>query len=211
MRFLRRFVDSPEIARSAGKPLERRKDGALHLISCRHPISQYLSLYSYGCTGKGGLRNRGDTAEFVDLYDGTAAGFAQWLALMLSPRKSTDELFGFQTARFLKMALPNYPKVLGRDPRKEDIKEKLLRFGMMAVVLKQETLNDDLLKLVGGEHCRLFKNWRRVPDYLARAPKQNASPKLDIDIAAMPPDVLSALREREWLLFETLGYSMGGV
>jgi len=34
---------------------------------------------------------------------------------------------------------------------------------------------------------------------------------LDIDIAAMPPDVLSALREREWLLFEISGYSTDGV
>jgi hypothetical protein len=206
IRFLQRFVASPLITSLPGKPLEQRKDGALHLISCRHPLYQYLSLYSYGCTGKGGLRNRDDTTDFAHLYDGTPDGLAQWLALMLSPKKSDNELFGFQTARFLKMALPNYRKVLGRDPNKDDIREKLSRFGMMDVVLKQETLNDDLLKLVEGEYCHLFKNRRRVQSYLAKTPRRNTSPKLDIDPSALSADVLSTLRAREWLFFEALGY-----
>jgi hypothetical protein len=104
------------------------------------------------------------------------------------------------------MALSNYRKVLGRDPNKDDIREKLSRFGMMDVVLKQETLNDDLLKLVEGEYCHLFKNRRRVQSYLAKTPRRNTSPKLDIDPSALSADVLSTLRAREWLFFEALGY-----
>jgi hypothetical protein len=45
-----------------------------------------------------------------------------------------------------------------------------------------------------------------VPAYLAETPKVNASKDLRIDPFALPSNTLSALRDREWLLFDVLGY-----
>ena len=48
-KFLRRFSATPEVASTNGLPRAQRKDGALHVVSVRRPLTPYLSLYSHGC------------------------------------------------------------------------------------------------------------------------------------------------------------------
>lgn len=218
--FFQRFVSSSgDCVYRPRHPVSQRKEGALHVISCRHPLDQYLSLYSYGCGGEGAFYNRMQKAGLGSLYNGSTNDFAKWLDLMLSPERSEglalgrfnnhplQELFGFQTFRFLHLALPDYAKVARKHIKtRGEAREHLLNFGMMDVVLRQETLNDDLCKLASGEHAHLFKDRNSVPRYLAEMPRTNASTKRAIDLDALTPEILSALRAREWLLYEVLGY-----
>lgn len=217
--FLQRFLASSNgfVYRSR-QPVSQRKEGALHIISCRHPLDQYVSLYSYGCDGEGAFYHRMKGAGLASLYNGSTEGFAGWLELILSPERSEgvtlgrfsnhplEELFGFQTFRFLRLALPGYPKVATQIETRDDARELLRNCGMMDVVLRQETLNDDLARLVSGEHAQLFKDQNSVSQYLSEAPRPNTSTKRAIDLHALTPEILSALRAREWLLYEVLGY-----
>ena len=217
--FLQRFLASSNgcVYRSR-KLISERKEGALHIISCRHPLGQYLSLYSFGCDGQGAFYKRMHHAGLASLYDGSTGGFAGWLELILAPEHSErlalgrfnnhplQELFGFQTFRFLRLALPGYVKASKQIKTESDVREHLLNFGMMDVVLRQETLNEDLCKLVSGEHAHLFENRDGVPHYLAETPRTNTSTKRTIDLQALTPEILSALRAREWLLYDILGY-----
>jgi len=206
-RFLRRFVAFPEVANSNGMPRAQRKEGALHVISVRHPMSQYLSLYSYGCEGRGWLRERMNSLGHADMYSGDIDGFARWLELVVAPEAafSGDKGFGFHSTRFLLMALPGYPQHLRGAELHDAIKTIFSARAITDVVLKQETLNGDLSRLV-GEHSGLFRDHEGAIAYLAADDRINVSPKRGIDPENLPMEIRSAVRSREWLLFDLLGY-----
>jgi hypothetical protein len=218
--FLRTFVASSEIRTIRHAPVEKRTDGKLYVISCRDPLSQYRSLYGYGCKGKGILRNRLRAAGKSHLYDGSQAGFIEWLYLVLTPEacriyaaeRETDPMYdiaGLQTVRFMRMALPLNKAIRSYRRSGEELKAKLRRkldkCSLADIVLRQETLNSDLAALV-VDHPKIFRNVDEIPEFLSRSRKVNASPDMKVDSTALPISLLELLQEREWLYFDKLGY-----
>ena len=216
--FLRRFCAGGLVARNRHKPVSERIEGKLYIISSRDPLAQYRSLYTYGCSGKGGLRKRLAKRGLGDYYDGTTAGFEKWLALVLAPetvrkylsgadKHALLDLVGLQSIRFLSLAFPVTDSLLEVGRSKEKLKAALLEHGLCDVVLKAESLNEDLVALSEGKHSCLFKNIPQIRAYLASTPKQNtSSTTFDIDLRALSSEVKDLVEEREWLFFESLGY-----
>lgn len=215
--FLREFVKSREIIGDKHKPVSDREAGKIYIISCRDPLQQYKSLYAYGCKGLGTFRKRLDRAEKGHLYDGTINGFSGWLELIIAPETSRQYLsgfdqhpllaiFGVQTLRFLRLALPSYRAILDTAVDKEDIKTILKTHGLMDVILRQETLSADLLDLVSGPHRPRFKDVDQVEGYLETSWKLNTTNYMPMDLTTVSPEILSFVQQREWLFFETLGY-----
>lgn len=215
--FLRKFLAGGQVAGYRHKPVSHRIEGKLYVISSRDPLAQYRSLYTYGCSGKGGLRNRLVKRGVGDYYDGTTAGFEKWLALVLAPetvrkylsgadKPAVSNLVGLQSMRFLGLALPAEGR-LEVGESKDKLKAALLEHGLCDIVLKAESLNEDLAALSEGEHARLFKNSEKIRKYLEKTPKKNASPTtFHIDLRALSSEITKLVQEREWLFFESLGY-----
>lgn len=218
-KFLQRFARTPEISGVKHKAVVHYDEKKLYIISCRDPLRQYLSLYAYGCQGLGTFRFKKEKVGIDHLYDGTIAGFTGWLELIVPAstgrkymtglnRHRLLELFGVQTLRFLRLALPSYREVFETIERKSDVKDRLKSQGLMDFLIKQETLTTDLARLVSGEHAGRFKDLDAVEKYLAETGKINRTPDFGIDVTALSPEVLALVQEREWFFFETLGYPL---
>jgi len=216
-RFLNRFARTPVVCDKKHKPVERRDDAKLYIISCRDPLKQYLSLYSHGNEGKGGLRARLNTAGMSHLYDGTNEGFSSWLELLLDPIASQKHLLGvdnhrildfvgLQTLRFLTLAFPSPLEVFETLHNKADVKARLATDKLYSVVIKTETLSSDLTKLVIGEHSTIFQRRVAAEGFLAKDRTKNMSINPGIDLKALSSDLVSRVQERDWLYFDELGY-----
>lgn len=217
--FLRTFAATKEVRSRKHGRVENRDDGKLYVISCRDPLGQYLSLYSYGCKGAGALRDRLVEAGLERLYDKTLDGFSQWLELIVTPEGSlkylaggdkdpwlaTLEYAGFQTVRFARMAIPKDTPIKRKNRSKAVLQTHLKSASLTDVVLKQESLNEDILALV-RKHAGKFKNIDRVETYLSDTHKINRTPETGIDPTKLPRELLAYVQEREWLYFEDLGY-----
>jgi hypothetical protein len=217
--FLREFAATDEIAGNKHRTVDKRIGGKLYIISCRNPLQQYRSLYTFGCLGKGKMRTRLENKGMLHLYDGSPTGFSGWLELVLTPSTSRKYLSGFdnhelldvvgvQTLRFLRLALPSYRGAFDELKSKEDVLNAFQHDGLCDVLLKTESLNSDLLNLATGPHAALFKNTASAESYLTDRPKKNVSTeKFDIDLTALSPEILLLAQQREWFFFEALGYS----
>jgi hypothetical protein len=217
-RFLGKFARTEVISDAKHQPVERRDDSKLYLISCRDPLKQYLSLYSHGNSNKGGLRGRMNTAGMSHLYDGTHEGFVSWLELLLDPVSSQKYLLkrdnhrildflGLLTLRFLMLAFASPLEVFETLHNKNDVKERLETDGIYDVVLKTETLTDDLNKLVTGKYSKIFRRRRAAEAFLAQDRRKNVSTNPGVDLRALSPELIARVQEREWLYFDELDYA----
>ena len=198
--------------------MTRRDDNKLYIISCRDPLSQYLSLYSHGNAGKGALRSRLNLADMSHFYDGTKEGFTAWLELLLDPVASQKYLIGrynhrildfvgLQTLRFLRLAFASPLEVFATMHSRADVQERLKTEALYKVVLKAETLTDDLRKLITGEFSNIIRRPIAAKARLAEDRRRNSSTKPNIDLKALPLDIVSRVQEREWVYFDELGYA----
>jgi hypothetical protein len=216
-RFLTRFAKTPIVQDAKHRPVERRDPGKLYIISCRDPLKQYLSLYLHGHAGKGGLRKRLNRADMAHFYDGTDEGFAAWLDLLLDPVTGQTYLMGIdndpildvvglQTLRFLSLAFASPKTVFETLPDKAAIGERLKADALYSVILKTETLSDDLKRLVAGEHAGLFQASTMAEQVLDRDRHKNASTNPGVDLKNLSPGLVARVQDREWLFFDHLGY-----
>lgn len=216
-RFLTKFARTNVVSDNKHRPVERRDDSKLYIISCRDPLKQYLSLYSHGNSGKGGLRKRLNRAGMSHFYNGTNDGFTSWLELLLDPVASQKYLLGIdnhrildfvglQTLRFLTLAFASPLEVFETLHAKHDVKDRLKTDALYSVVLKTETLTDDLRALITGEHSQIIKQRPAAEAFLAQDPRRNVSSNPGIDLKALSPAIVSRVQERDWLYFDELGY-----
>jgi hypothetical protein len=136
--FLRRFSKEKELVQEPHKPVGPETDRSkFFFISVRDPLDAYLSLYSYGSEAKGKMRNRfaRDGIE-KNFYDGTMEGFRDWLNYVLRIRNAaqldksyanmgnsrTCEIIGFQSWRYLRLALPTPSATLALCKTDEDVR-----------------------------------------------------------------------------------------
>ena len=82
--------------RKHGRVEVRYDPKKFYFITVRNPFDQYVSLYSHGCAGMGGLARRLRKRGRGDLYDSTWEGFRHWLKFILKPEISPllDDEYG---------------------------------------------------------------------------------------------------------------------
>lgn len=207
-------------------PVVAKDPDKTYFISCRDPLSQYISLYSYG-HGRlptGGLRReRGSIYSYLsrggqaELYDGTPEGFVAWMKLMLDPafgreafaghdRHRLLNVVGLQSLRFLTLNLPSPRRVMAPLRSPEDISAALEGRGAADVILRTETLSEQLGLMCDGAYGDIIADPTAARLYLASEPPRNESVDLGLRPETLPPSLIKQVEAREWLYFQHLGY-----
>ena len=219
--FLSRHCAAHEVAhRKHGAVTEPGADGTFYFISVRDPLSQYRSLYAHGVGGKGRLRARlAEVGRAGDTYDGSRAGFARWLGFVLDPANhgllaprylaSEARLYGLQTHRVLQLSFLRPRRVVASFACRADVSAAYAARRLHQAVIRTETLNSDLARLVDGPLASFTADAAAAQAELARPPnKVNASAHsegtLDLGI---DPATAALIAEREWFFYDVLGYA----
>lgn len=216
---LMRFSRTPQLAYRMHGPVgpDETRD-KFHFISCRDPLDQYLSLYSFGCEGKGLLAKQLHRAGRAALYDGTSAGFHKWLKMVLNPanadllgegyqRSGIAALVGFQTFRLLMLSIAEPARWVPQCRTRNDISALYDNANLADYYVRVETLRDSLVGLLQGPLAPYISDVPTAVAYTRTAPALNTSARVDADRGfSVPPTAAAAIEEREWLFFEKLGY-----
>jgi hypothetical protein len=191
-----------------------------YFTSVRDPLDAYISLYSFGCRGRGRFRTVLFQMGQGALYDGTLKGFSLWLHYVLDPANAAAfgdgyesggeiaGLVGLQSHRFLRLVIPDAERVLLDCGSKDDIRRAYARERLIGEVVRHEHLIADLAGLLRGKLAHAFEDSEAAAQSLQSARRRNPSRRVDADDADFTPapDLIARLREREWFLYETFGY-----
>ena len=187
------------------------RNGSFYFISVRNPLSQYLSLYSYGCEGKGAIYESLKKSGHTQLYQRDRESFQQWLRFVLSAKNarhlgadylSVDtELMGLQTFRFLALSFQNPLAKLKPVHHYANLCELYEHKKIHSHVVRNESLRADLENLVGTQ-LSSFVDEESAKRYLEKSPPINRSPKLSFDIESIDEETMSLLRRKERFLLE---------
>lgn len=213
-----------------GEPLRVAKHGRLdgrpdpekfYFITCRRPLDLYLSLFSSGCDGRGALRRRLVRAGREGLYERTPAGLVRWLEFVLDERNAPllgegyadgrVELYGFQTHRFLSLALDRAGPRLAKADGESDLSRLFARKAVARAVLSTERLNDGLAELARTDLRPHLADADAALAALQAAKRLNASTHDGLtDAAEVPTALVRHIERREWFLHDLMGYPRGG-
>lgn len=188
-----------------------RKD-AIYFISVRNPLNQYLSLFQFGCNGKGGVFQKLKALGYGNLYQNNIESFDQWLNLMLSPEvtklikggysKVNIDLIGLQTFRFLVLSFQYPLRILSNINDYAELNRLYDEKKIHRYVLRNENLNHDLMMMVDDCLKPYIKDIASAKNYLLSAERINVSTPLGLDTNALTAKACKLLRAKERFLFE---------
>jgi hypothetical protein len=217
--FLNRFARDEPVAFGRHKPVAIHDPDKFHFITCRDPLDQYLSLYSFGRAGQGGFRKR----QGPGMYDGTAAGFSAWLRSALDdrPRDRDDAnemrryaksglapFIGFQSFRFLHMSFAAPWAVLAECRSAGDLRAAFRTKRIWNEAIRSEELSSALASLVKRVLAPHLTDVDAALAWLAAGERSNESERVDKAAGfTVSDDDRRLVQEREWLFFEELGYA----
>jgi len=219
--FLMRHVrDAPLCDVEHRPPRYAHRWRKFYFASARDPFDQYLSLYTFGCEGRGVFRNHLNQvgAPIVESYDGTQEGFERWLDGVCGPDRADfippsmaahySPYLGIMGLRFLRLTLPRARSRLARFRNARAIAAAYRRGGLPRVVIRQETLNADLAKLVDGPLRKHLKDPGAAQAELGGAERLNTSDRSPaICWDRVPPELRGRVAALEWFHRDVLGYS----
>jgi hypothetical protein len=208
-------------------PVRRKDPRKTYFISCRDPLAQYVSLYSYGMGVRPDGRDRGQRgaihaylarAGMAEVYDGTAEGFSAWMDLVLDPavgralfvgrdRHRLLETIGLQSLRFVTLDLPSPERILAELTCVEDVAASLARHGLADIVLHTETLTEQLRMMCDGVYGDVIAEPLQAHAYLATQAVTNESIDLGLRPETLPRALRLRVQRRESLFFDVLGYA----
>jgi hypothetical protein len=212
--FLERFLRSSRMSFEKHRPIRRiSRRGAYFFISVRDPLRQYLSLYQYGSQGRGAIRHRFREHDLNGFYRGRLASFERWLRFMLDPGNAAllnprygaafPALYGLQTFRFLMLSFENPIEKLARADSPGKLDELYDRHKIHSAVVRNESLNQDLMDICAGPLRRFLTDPAAARDFLASSPaRANASASIPQAIERLHPTTLALVRDRERFLYE---------
>jgi len=225
-RFLMRHGRGRIVNDEKHAPVRRKDPCKIYFISCRDPLAQYVSLYSYGFgltpTGRE-RRQRGaiyaymKRAGMTGVYDGTSEGFSAWMDLVLDPavgrtifvgrdRHRLLETIGLQSLRFVTLDLPSPERALARLTCLEDVMKSLASDGLADVVLRTETLSEQLHLMCDGAYGDIIADPDQARRYLETESVKNESIDLGLRPEALSRQLRLRVQRRESLFFDMLGY-----
>lgn len=222
-RLLRRFSAEREIRRDHHLPMSLMFDPEkFYFISVRDPLDCYISLYSFGCGFKGKMRSRLEELNRDHYYDGTTEGFNAWLNYVLRPEHARAlgegydkvgngeiaNLMGFQSYRFLRLALPRCEKFLKKCETQEDIRSAYAENKLPSYVVRYENFAEDLCELLSGPLRHAISDVDAALEYVRTAEPVNASQRIDktAEDFGLREIVRRRLRKREWFMHELFQY-----
>ena len=219
--FVSQFLSKHMRERDAGlrkhAPVANRQARMFYLVSVRDPLQQYISLFRYGAGGHGSLRAFIDAQGQGALYDsvphGPVAALERWLDFVLRPRHtailgegyhlSCPDLIGFQTFRFLMLALPDARARLATAERRLDVRRLYRAEGLPDAVIRTEHLREDLDALIDGPLApRLHDATAARHNLRDIAPVNVSRIAPELRNTAISPELAARVRAREWLLYE---------
>jgi hypothetical protein len=190
-----------------------------HFISVRDPYEQYLSLYSFGCQGKGKLVKRLTKRGLAHLYDGTAAGFSAWLRFILDQNsaaylpgygdlKEIPTIMGFQSYRVLQLAMRSAQNALATCKNRNDVRAAFESNNISQYTVRTESLRADLLDLLGTRLARSMRHVEKAKCYVAAETARNQSRRVDEtwQLGASETELRALVSARDWPLREFYGY-----
>jgi hypothetical protein len=205
-------------------------DDKVKLGSIRNPWAWYVSLWAYGCSGRGDIHNK--TTRFQwrifkqrrnfhylmiprhswrDAYsDHSPKGFKAWLELMFSPKHGRDlgeygrspisEHSGLYTYRYLRLHTLGFDSHTTVISTRADILEWDRRYNFINHVIRQEQLNEDFLA---------FIQTRGIPPspqtFELLQGKSNTSPHAHYQ-DYYDGESEKWVREKEWFIIGKYGY-----
>ena len=221
---LSRHSSEKELLHSKHQPVGERYDpNKFHFISVRDPLDQYISLYSYGCQEGGSAFNRVQRSGNADLYDSTWRGFRRWLkfvldldntAVLLKRRdyepRDYHQIIGFQTYRFLELALPDADSALHDCKSRDEIRAAFKAKSIPQFTIRHESFNTVLVTLLSTRLRNSIASLDDAMETVRSGWRMNASKRVDQfeDDPRLGPKVRNLLAEREWLLMELFGYKL---
>jgi hypothetical protein len=217
---LQHFCSEKEMNFRKHGNVARHDPNKFYFISVRDPLDQYMSLYSHGCGGKGNLYHKLRKQGVDDLYNSSNRGFRRWLRFVLDPKNaalldatygSTEllpNLIGFQTYRYLELAMRESTETLAGCQTQDDIRKAYNEKKIVDDTVRNERLNADLERLIKGRLRSSFSDAKAALKFVKEGPRLNASDRID---KFMEDDLVGKkgkklVREREWLLHELFGY-----
>lgn len=214
--FLRLHAREDAVTFERHTPVSAKEPNTFYFITCRDPLDQYLSLYSYGCAGRGRLRAK----LSAEMYDGTPAGFSAWLRFTTDERNADTSremkkygrsgisgFAGFQMYRFLNLSFAAPRDVLAACRDADELRQAFRTRRIWSELLRNETLASSLASLARGALAPHLRDVDAAVAYLKDAPRVNASERVDRAEGFAVADADKRLiEEREWLFFEDLGY-----
>ncbi|HTT98939.1 MAG TPA: hypothetical protein VMF58_12880 [Rhizomicrobium sp.] len=222
--FLNRFSTEKSIVHEPHRPVGLETDlKKFFFISVRDPLDAYLSLYSYGSEAKGRMRNNfvRDGIE-KNFYDGTMDGFREWLNYVLRPKNAaqldkpyahmggghTCEMIGFQSWRYLRLALATPSASLAKCRTEDDVRALYKSDKLPRAIIRYENFIPDLVALVRGPLAYAISDVDAAVKFLETAPPMNASDRIDRYATEifLEKRLARRLLEREWFLHEEFGY-----
>lgn len=215
--FLKEHLNEPQVRFAKhGRIRDRRDPKKFYFISVRNPVDQYRSLFLFGCAGAGVLRARLVRHGRAELYERSADGFARWLEFVLDPGnadlvsadygKVDAGLFGLQTFRFLALSFHRPMRKLRQMKTADDVRRVYAAKNVAKRVVRTETLNADLARLVEGELRPFVRDVDAALAALSDDGTVNASRATRGELAGLSGGLLRRLEAREWFMFDVLGY-----
>jgi len=221
--FLRRYSAEEQLRRDHHAAMEAGCDRSkFYFISTRDPLEAYLSLYSYGCDGKGKLFAVLKRQGRGGLYDGTMAGFVKWVDFVLKPKHAkllgvdyprasngrVAELMGLQSFRFLKLAVAGPDTLLEGVGSEAELREIYDEYKLPSFVVRHESFVDDLCRLIEGPLRPHLRDIDGALNFVRTELPLNASDRIDAyeTREKLKEKARAKVREREWLLCDLFGY-----
>ena len=153
---------------------------AKYFITVRNPINIYSSLYRYGLDRRGLVYNSLKVHNLLDNY----ASFDNFVKIILDKKyakllgygynEKISEEIGFISFRYMKLSLQYPMKKISDSIRAGSPLIKLKSQFITSYILKNEILNEELLKL----STKIFPDYFdviKVNNFLSSAPRINAS------------------------------------
>ena len=170
-----------------GRMERDKRPGEIVVITAREPLDAWLSLYNYGCTGRGRLRRRLDRQGRSALYDGTPEGFDTWVRRVGNPSRpaiagegyaSAARLgIGFQSFRELVMSFSWPLQVFDSCEEPGDVLRYYRQRRIVDHRLRFEDLRSDLAELLAGPLAEHVRPGIDVRDVVGSSPAVNVSPR----------------------------------
>ncbi|MBB5514799.1 hypothetical protein FHS89_000805 [Rubricella aquisinus] len=215
------FALGPPVDLAPHRPLPRQPDrGYLRLLSVRAPLPLYLSLFRYGCDGRGRLYHRLVAAGQGALYTPDQDGFAHWLAWMMEPRHADHiglgygagviaRQIGFASHMTLSLAIPGARGVLARARSQFDLTARLSRRRLRPDgLIRNSHLEADLIAFLSchADRLPLQHSIAQISEFAQRERRPNASRGgADITTQALPDTLKVRVRQRDWPLYDLFG------
>jgi hypothetical protein len=120
----------------------------------------------------------------------------------------TSRLIGFQSWRYLRLAIAQPPSTLGTCTSEDEIRALYKEKKLPRYVVRYEKFVEDLVALVRGPLAYAITDVDAAVEYIQTAQPLNASDRVDRyhSEIVLSRRVARKLLEREWFLHEEFGY-----